>query len=241
MADARRRAHGAFMAGLRSGMVLALGILPFGAVYGVAVVQSGVNRLVGGSASFLIFAGASQLSLVQLHADGAAWLVVVGTALAINARFVLYSAALAPSFSEFPPAWRRGLPHLMTDQAATLSLIEFRGEPDPVHRRWYYFGAAAILCTAWQVGTVIGILAGAQVPEAWQLGFIIPLMFLSLVVPALTRRPAIVAALVAVVVTVAAAGLPPGTNILAGGIAGIVAGALVDRGASDEESGGLEQ
>jgi predicted branched-subunit amino acid permease len=202
------------------------------------VVRSDLNEVVGAAGSVLIFAGASQLSLVELNVEGAAWYVAVGTALAINARFVLYSAALAPAFSGFPTTWRWGLPHLMTDQAATLSLLEYETERHPVARRWFYLGAALILFTFWQAGTLVGLLAGAQVPDGLQLGFIIPLMFTALAVPAINRRPAVVAAVVAVTVTVLASGLPPGTNILVGGLCGIAAGAAVDPGSESEEGQG---
>jgi len=227
-------ARAAFVVGARRALVLAVGIVPFGAVYGVAVAQSDVNNWVGGSASVLLFAGASQLSLLDLHEGGAAWLVVVGTTLAINARFLLYSAALAPGFSDFPAGWRLFLPHLMTDQAATLSVVEYQTEKDPTARRGFYFGAALTLFVFWQAGTVLGIVVGAQVPDALQLGFIIPLMFTALVVPALNRRPAVVAAVVSVVVTVLGAGLPPGTNILVGALAGLAAGAAVDGAGRDD-------
>ncbi len=205
-------------------------MFPFGAVYGVAVAQSGVDILSGALASVLIFAGASQLSLLDLNVDGASWMVAVGTALAINARFILYSAALAPAFSEFGTGWRWGLPHLMTDQAATLSLVEYQTEHEPTARRWFYLGAATMLFTFWQAGTLVGLVAGAQVPDGLQLAFIIPLMFTALAVPALTHRPAVVAAVVAVAVTIASSPLPPGTNIFVGGLCGVLAGALVDGG-----------
>lgn len=208
-------------------MVLALGVLPFGVVYGVAVAQAGVGGLPGMLGSVAIFAGASQLSLLELHTQGAAWAVAVGTALVINARFLLYSAALAPSFAEFTPRWRFGLAHLMTDQAVTLSLIEFETETDPRMRRGFFLGAALTLFTVWQFGTLVGILAGTQIPEGLQLGFIIPLMFTALVVPALRDRPAIAAAVTSVAVTIASAPLPAGTNILLGAVAGVCAGAIL--------------
>lgn len=210
--------------------MLAVGVFPFGAVYGIAVARSSVDPWVGGSASILVFAGASQLSLLELHESGAAWLVAVGTALAINARFVLYSAALAPAFCEQPMAWRAGLPQLMTDQAATLSLVEFATEKDPLRRRWFYLGTASVLFVFWQAGTLLGILAGAEVPDSWQLGFIIPLMFTALVVPALDRRGPWVTAGVSAAVSIAASGLPPGVNILIGALVGIAAGSLCDPG-----------
>lgn len=224
----------AAVAGSRRALVLALGVLPFGIVYGVAVAQAEVGALPGILGSVAIFAGASQLSLLDLHTDGALWAVAVGTALVINARFLLYSAALAPSFSEFPPRWRFALAHFMTDQAATLSLIEFETERDPRLRRGFFLGAAFTLFTFWQFGTIVGILAGTQVPESLQLGFIIPLMFTALVVPALRDRPAVAAAAVSVAVTIASSPLPAGTNILLGALAGVATGAiLIDPDGSD--------
>ena len=203
-------------------------------VYGVAVAQAGVGALPGILGSFTIFAGASQLSLLELHTQGAAWAIAVGTALVINARFLLYSAALAPSFAEFPPRWRFGLAHLMTDQAVTLSLIEFETEEDPRMRRGFFLGAALTLFTVWQFGTIVGILAGTQIPEGLQLEFIIPLMFTALVVPALRDHPAIAAAVASVTVTIIAAPLPAGTNILLGAVAGVATGAvLIDPKALD--------
>lgn len=215
-----------FTTGARRALVLAFGVLPFGIVYGVAVADAGVGVLTGMLGSLAIFAGASQLSLLELHTDGAAWVVAVGTALVINARFVLYSAALAPAFSDFPSRWRYPLPHLMTDQAAALSVVEFETERDPVARRWFYFGAASTLFTFWQVGTLVGILGGAQVPDGLQLGFIIPLMFTAVAVPAIRNRPAVIAAAVSVVVAIVASPLPAGTNILLGALAGVSVGAL---------------
>lgn len=122
---------------LRQALPLALAAIPFGLVYGVAVVDSSLSSWTGLSASWLILAGASQISLVELIDGGAVWPVAVGTVLVINARHALYSAALAPAFAHFPKRWRFTLPYLMTDQAATLSINEFATLRDAVQRRYF--------------------------------------------------------------------------------------------------------
>lgn len=216
-----------FVLGVRRCLALAVGALPFGLVFGVAVAQSDVNDLVGILASVLVVAGASQITLLELHETGAVWYVALGTALVINARFVLYSAALSPSFQEHSRGWRLFLSYLMTDQAATLSLQENEFTTDPMARRWYYLGAGITLWSFWQAGTIVGVLGGASLPDSLQLEFIIPLMFTALVVPALRNRPAVAAAVVSAAVTIACAGFPPGTNILAGAFAGIAAGTML--------------
>lgn len=214
-------------AGLRSAFPLALGAVPFGLVYGVAVVDSSLSPWVGAAASWLILAGASQISLVGLIDSGAAWPVAVGTVLVINARHALYSAALAPAFAHFPRRWRFTLPYLMTDQAAMLSINQFETMRDPVDRRWFFAAAAVLIASFWWAGSVAGVVLGASIPEQVDVGFAVPAMFLALLVPSLTNRPAVAAAVVGVAVTVLAAPLPSGLNISVGALAGIGAGAML--------------
>ncbi|MGB3761737.1 MAG: AzlC family ABC transporter permease [Ornithinimicrobium sp.] len=214
-------------AGVRLALPLALAAIPFGLVYGVAVVDSSLSPWVGAAASWLILAGASQISLVELIDTGAAWPVAVGTVLVINARHALYSAALAPAFAQFPRRWRFTLPYLMTDQAATLAMTRFEEMRDPVERRWFFTAAALLIASFWWVGSILGVVLGASIPEQVDVGFAVPAMFLALLVPSLTHRPAVVAAVVGAAMTVAAAPLPSGLNVTLGALAGIAAGALI--------------
>ena len=82
--------------------------IPFGLVIGLAITESGMNPFVGWSGSWLIFGGAAQLTLVTLLGSGVAVAAAVGTALVVNARHLMYSAALAPTFQS-QPRWFRWL------------------------------------------------------------------------------------------------------------------------------------
>ncbi len=219
----------AFLAGVLASLPLSVGIIPFGLVYGVAVVESPVADWVGGIASTIILAGASQLALVDLIDSGAPWTVAVGTALVINARFIMYSGALAPSFAEYPGRWRIPLAHLMTDQAAVMSLLYNDTDTDPVRRMHYYAGAGLTFAGVWALGTWLGVFLGANVPESLQLGFAIPLMFLAMLIPSIRNRPSAVAAVVGGGVTVLADGAPFSTSLLIGTACGIAAGMMVRR------------
>ncbi len=219
--------HPAARSGMRAALPLALAAIPFGLVYGVAVVDSSISPWVGVAASWLILAGASQISLVGLIDSGAAWPVAVGTVLVINARHALYSAALAPAFAQFPTRWRFTLPYLLTDQAATLAITRFEAMHDPIARRWFFTAAALLIASFWWAGSITGVVLGASIPEQIDVGFAVPAMFLALLVPSLTHRPAVVAAVVGAAVTVLAAPLPSGLNVTVGALAGIAAGAMV--------------
>ncbi|MDY7099691.1 MAG: AzlC family ABC transporter permease [Actinomycetota bacterium] len=218
----------AAVAGVRVSLPLALSVLPFGMVYGVTAARSDVEPAAGAAASVLLFAGASQLSFLELVGQGAPALVVIASVAVINARFALYSAALGPALAEFPRWWRYLLPHLMTDQVATLALARFAEDRDPTTRRWFFLGSGLLFATAWVLGTAAGMGAGAGLPSELGLGLAVPLTFATLLVATLTNRPAIVAAAVSATVTVAASGVAPaGGNILAGALAGLVAARVV--------------
>ena len=210
-------------------MPLALAVFPFGLVYGVAAGASEVGDVVGASASWFILAGAAQLSMLDLIDDDAAWIVVVTTGLVINARFALYSAALAPAFGAFPRRWRYGLAYLLTDQAAAIALHYYEGEDDPHRRRWFFLAGGLTFASSWWVGTVVGVVAGGSIPDALQIEFAVPLMFLALLVPVLRDRPTVLAAAVGASVSILASPLPNGLNILLGAVSGIAAGRTVLR------------
>lgn len=211
---------------------LMVAAFPFGLVYGVAVTQVSLPNWQGGLASSLIVAGAAQFALIDLIDQNAPWTVAVATALVINLRFAMYSGALAPGFSEFPTRWKLTLPFLMTDQAAVTALTEFDRNTDPVHRRWFYLGGAAPFALVWVVGTWLGIIFGADIPDSWQLGVAVPLIFVALVVPSVKNRPAFVAALFGAAGALLAAPLPHSLNVIVGALAGVTAGLLVPDDAS---------
>lgn len=215
-------------AGLKAISPLMVGSALFGLAFGALVRVAEINPYAGAFASVSVVAGASQIAMVEALRAGAPAVIAIVTAVLINARFALYSAALAPVWAAFPRRWRFGLSYLMTDQAAVVSLRHVDDYPDPVRRRWFTVGAAVPFVAVWVVGTVAGIVLGPVIPEAWQIGFIVPLMFIAVLVPGLKRPGELVAIAVATAVVLAARGLPFALNVLAAILAGMAAGAWWD-------------
>jgi predicted branched-subunit amino acid permease len=214
------------LAGARAILPLSIGAFPFGLAYGVTVVESSMNDLLGVLASFVVLAGAAQLAVSDLIDQGAPWFVVVGTALVINARLMMYSGALAPSFRQYPRRWRIPLAHFMTDQSTVTSLLYNAQQRDPRRRVAYYLGAAVSFAAAWWVGTILGVVIGATIPPEFQVGFAAPLMFIALAVPSIRDRAALVAAAVGFSVTLVARDAPMNTGLLIGAATGIAFGLL---------------
>ncbi|MCP4248354.1 MAG: branched-chain amino acid ABC transporter permease [bacterium] len=215
--------------GMRSVVPLLVGVVPFGLIFGVTAAGSAVGGGLGYASSVIIFAGAAQLATVQLITAGSAAAVIIATALVINARHLMYSAALAPHFREFPARWRLALPYILTDQAFAVSITRYETESDPDYKRWFFFGGAISLWVTWQVTSAAGVLLGASIPESWSLDFAIPLVFLALLVPALGDRPSVVAALVGGLVALAANDVSYNLGLLIGALSGIAAGVIAER------------
>lgn len=200
---------------------------PFGVVYGATAADSGIEDVPAIFASVAILAGASQIALVELIDEGATWIVAVATALVINLRFSLYSASLAPDFRRFSAGWRFGLGYLLTDQTAVLSIVEYDRHRDPSYQRWFTLGAGAWFVMPWWIGTAVGVLLGGDIPDGWQIGFAVPLMFTALLVPTIVDRPKLAAAVTGAAAAIGTTWLPDGVNIMVGAAAGIAAGTVL--------------
>ena len=206
-----------------------LGVVPFGLVAGAAPVAHGLDGWQAVGLSTVVFAGASQLAIIDALSHGGSAIVAILAAWTINLRMVLYSASLAPYLSHEPTRRRLGAAYLLVDQAYAVSVSRWARDDRKEGRLSYFVGAGLLLWTAWQASTVTGVLVGAAVPDDVPLDFAVPLVFLVLLVPVLDNRPAVAAALAGGVTAVVAAELGAGTvSTIVGAAAGILVGALVD-------------
>lgn len=222
-------ARSGFRSGLAAIAPLLLGVVPFALIVGVLAAQSVIGTIPAWATGFIIFAGAAQLVTLELFEADAAAIVIIATALVVNLRHMMYSAALAEPFRAFPSRWRLSLPYLMTDQAFALSITHFEDNEDPVYRRWYFFGTGIGLWVPWQIGMTIGALLGTTVPDSWSLEFAVPLVFLVLVVLAVRNIPTLVAAAVGGTVAVLAMDAPYNLGLMLAAALGVAGGVLSER------------
>ena len=78
------------------------------------------------------------------------------------------------------------------------------------------------------ISAALGIFVGGQIPASNLLDFILPLVFIALVVPALKDRAGVAAAVAAGLVGLLAFGLPYKTGLMLAALIGILAGLLVE-------------
>jgi 4-azaleucine resistance transporter AzlC len=208
----------------------------FGFVYGLSAREAGFSVVEAMAMSTIVFAGAAQFAAVGYVASGLAWPGIILLTALLNARHLLYSAALAPWLRDVPIARRAVMAHLLTDEAFALAISHFRrlGRGD---EGGYWFGAVVATFIPWNLATLAGVVLGAQIPDPARLGIdvIFPAAMIGLAVGLITGRRELVAAIVgAGIAVVVALATSPAIGIVAGGILGPAIGLLIPAAVAHE-------
>lgn len=223
--------HPEFARGAKDMVGISLGIAAWGLVTGVAMVKSGLGIPLAVFMSLVVFAGSAQLAALPLIASGAPVWVVWATALCINLRFVIFSAAWRPYFGALPLKERLKLGYFCAD----LNYVAFmrrwpEPRPDPGQVP-YFMGGVAVNWTSWQVASMAGIFLAHSVPTEWGIGFAGTVALLGMVYSMLATRADWVAAAVAACAAVASFALPFKLNIVVAIAAAVAIGLVMDHAA----------
>lgn len=206
-------------------------ILPFSLLFGAIATDIGLNLLEVLAFSMAVVAGAAQFTAVQLISEEAPTIIVLISSLAVNLRFAMYSASLAPHLGA-APTWKRAfVSYFLVDQAFALSAPKFEQETEWGLREKlpYFFGSTLIVVFLWFAGTVVGALIGASIPPEWALDFAVSICFLAMIGPALRTPAHVGAALTAIIISPALAWVPHSLGVLIAGIIAMVVGAEIER------------
>jgi 4-azaleucine resistance transporter AzlC len=207
-----------------------MGYFPIAFSFGVAATRAGFSALEAFALSLIIYAGASQFLALALLSSGAPVLVTAFTLVAMNLRHVLYGPALMKAAGRDASTrhawvWAFGL----TDEVFGQALGSLaRGQR---FSEGYMFGLGLGAYGSWLAGTAVGAVAGGGALDGWPavtagLGFMLPALFLALLLSIVTRRqiPVIAVAALATVAGTLAIGATSGIllGMLAGALAGLV-------------------
>ncbi len=217
----------AFWLGVRALLPMHVGVMPFGIIYGILALQSGIPPLAAVLMSSIVFAGSAQFLLAQLVGAGAPALLMVGAAGVVNLRHALYSASVAPVLKSLSWRWKLLLAYLLTDEAYAAAIPHLLASPRGSHAHWILFGAGFALWAGWQIATLAGVVLGARLPDNLSLDFALPLTFIAIVVPLLTDRRRLAIALVAGILAVLLAGLPYKLGLFCAALAALLLAAIL--------------
>ncbi len=222
-------ARAAFHDGLADMLPLSAAVAAWAVVTGVAMAQSGLALSESVGLSLLAYAGSAQLATLPLLAAGAPLAVTVLTALMVNLRFVIYSAAVAPGFRSLPLRQRLGIGYLIGDISFVVYMRHEARWHDASTRAWYFVGVGLAMFAVWHVGSLVGLFAAAAIPREWGLDFAGLLALLALWVPSLASRPTLAGSVVAAALSVALDPLPFRSGLVVAILAGIVVAVASDR------------
>lgn len=219
----------AFGAGARTIAPILLGALPFGMVVGAVSAEVGLSFVQAVAMSAIVFAGTAQLVSLELLNDNVITVIIVFSAFMVNLRHMIYSASLSRHLKSLSSGWKLLLSYLLLDQIYALTIAHYDTYPDTRHKQWYHFGMAVPIWWTWMGATVVGFFVGAIIPSSWSLNFVIPLMFLALLVPAIKGFPYLAAAVVSTAVALLAVDLPNNMGFILAILSGIATGTILER------------
>jgi 4-azaleucine resistance transporter AzlC len=191
-----------------------------GVSFGAIAVSSGLDWWVPSALSLLVFAGSSQFMVVGVVAAGGGVVAAVAGALLLNARHLPFGLALGDIMGRGFLARAVGS-HLLIDESTAFALAQ-KDDPRQARAVFWFLGTMAFL--VWNVGTVVGAVAGQVITDtdAFGLDAAFPAGLLALVLPSLkngrTRNAALLGAVVALATTPF---LPAGVPVLLS-LAGLV-------------------
>lgn len=223
------------LAGLRHGARAALpafpGFIMFAIAFGTAAAQKGLSLGETLGLSAFVYAGASQmvgLEIWQQVWSPATILTIVTVTAVVNARMILLGATLQPWLRDEPLA-RTALNLFLLTEAGWLIGTRYHNEGG--RDVGVLLGCALILWLVWLIATLTGFFAGALVPEPRRFGLdlVMPVFFGVMLVPLWKGAGSALPWLVAGVVSLIVHALVPGyAFIIAGALAGVAAGMLIE-------------
>ncbi|BBK42711.1 branched-chain amino acid ABC transporter permease [Allostella vacuolata] len=216
------------LAGAWDAMPMALSSVAFGLVFGVAARQAGLTLAEATVMSTLVFGGSAQFVAVGIWGSPVPIFAVIVATLIVNARYLLMGASLRPWYSRMRRRQAYGSLFFLTDTNWPLQLQAFqRGEREGA----VLMGSGIFMLSTWVASTAIGHAAGAAIgdPRTWGLDFTIVAFFAAVLVKLWHGRGDAMPWTVAAATAILVHALVPGFwHVIAGALAGSIAGAIRD-------------
>ncbi len=213
----------------------AVGIaLPTGAYavsFGALSTAAGLSVLQTCVLSALMFTGASQFAFVSVASTGGTPLAAAATSILLGLRNSFYGVTLT-SLLRARSLEKLGAAQFVIDETTAMAVVQ----RDPEVGRYAFWVTGGCLFLLWNLGTLVGALAGEVLgdPEVFGLDVAPAAAYLALVRPQLTSPLAWVTGAVAVCVALGLVPLlPVGVPVMAAALVAVVLGS-VDRSRREE-------
>lgn len=204
---------------------LLIGLIPFAVSTGIYGTDKGLEVWQSVTLSLIVFAGASQVAIIDLLSQSAPLWIIVITALLINLRFLVFSAALSPYVKKAPIFLRPYLAYTLVDQI--FMLIADGRKTDKTYE---WIGVASVTFFFWHISVFIGAYFGTIIPAYLSLEYALPIMFLFFGITMLKSRHHIITALsTGMAILILYPIMPLGSGLMTAIIIGAISGTLTKR------------
>jgi 4-azaleucine resistance transporter AzlC len=217
------------VAGIRGAIPIILGYLPIGMAYGVLAARAGLNTYIIVLMSILVFAGSAQLISINMLGMGAGILPIVLMTFLVNLRHLLMSASMSLHFKKNKEILLPFLAFLITDESfalASASINKYK------NRDIFFLGLGLTAYLGWIISSFLGASLNAFLPDTNLTGldFVLPAMFIALLVLQIKERFDILVALMAGFFSLLFTYLLPGNwNIILATIIAATMGVLIEK------------
>lgn len=190
-----------FKMGIKDAFPIVLGYLPIGMAFGMLAVSKGLTPVQATSMSLFVFAGSAQLVSIEMIAAGAAVAAIVVMTFLVNLRHLLLSASLSLHLKDLPIYYYPFLAFIITDESFAVAASKIE---DKKNKERYFIALGVTAYLGWVLSSAIGaFLSGViKLANSGTLDFVLPAMFIVLLVMQIRNRTEIVVAVFSAVLSV---------------------------------------
>ena len=207
------------------------GLFAFGMAFGTVAARKGFSLIDAVIMSGTVYAGVAQLIVLESWPERLTLPAIAATAAVtalISSRFLLIGASLRPWLGSQPSAKIYPALFLLTEPNWLMSMrYRANGGSDPA----YFLGGGAVIYCIWEASTAAGFWLGSSIgdPRAYGIDLVMPVFFIAMLVAMWRGARAAIGWTVGGVVAVITYSVFGGMwHLIAGALAGSVAGGLID-------------
>ncbi len=210
---------------------LSLAVIPWGILCGSLAIEAGLSAWQAQLMSLLIFAGAAQLSGINLIGVGTSLTGLLNSTLMISSRHLLYSATYAKEIRHLSLPKRVLFAFLLTDEMFAVASA-YQEKYGHFNYR-YAIVSGATFYVVWNLATLVGVLSATSIENIDELGldFAIAAIFIAMSVPRIKGLALLLAVTVSGVLAVFFELIHFQQGLMVSGLIGMLVGyTLTERG-----------
>src|SRR5688572_483788 len=158
--------------GFRVGQPLGIAAFVYGVAFGLVARQASMSVAEALLMSAVVYSGSAQLAAVSVIGQSTSWpsvnlWLIAVTIIIVNARYVLYGAAMRPWLGSVSSLRSYGSLFILGDGNWILSM---KAHADGERDAGFFLGSGLAMFTPWLAGTLVGAWIGSLVPNPKALG-----------------------------------------------------------------------